>query len=544
MANKNKNLLTFKQDDKFYYNRANRLIDDLEFSRGIKLLYNAIKLKPKNIEYRIELSRVLIDIGYYGKSIDEINKIIIIEEKITPECFYLLGVNYYEIGEYVKALNMFERYLAEDAEGEHSELVYYYLDNIEYLTVTSWQDYSIFPSNIYSTKSSITNIDETKMSDDVEIWTREQNIKALMAYSKKEYDEAKKICDNVLKKQPHNSYIKCTLALSLYKCGEEESAKNLAKDIVNSVQHDQELMSRVSYVLCTLKMDKLVVDVLQKLQNYMPYNEKISHYLAIGYFNCGEYENAKKIWADCNEIHSDNYMYHWYLDNANENYKDRLDYVEHLPREAIKDNIKYLEKVIGENDDLKDAKCWKDKKFRRIVLDSLEKSNEDVQASLLRIIYKCAEGECEDIFRKLLLCDYIDEENKNKILTYLHHLKAKEPYIMMTDFQLVDVAVNVINIDNKSKDDFLKILSYAIDKICTDESQKKQVTQVWSEIAVKFIVEGKKIRNIILWAAAFYCVALGNIDNNVEKIVADNHNLLLSSLKKIIKEIYKKGGKK
>ena len=79
-------------------------------------------------------------------------------------------------------------------DGNLSEDVIEFLENIEDFTVSSWNEYSMFPGHLYSTKSDITNIDETRMSDDIEVWAREQNIKALMAYSKKEYDESVKIC--------------------------------------------------------------------------------------------------------------------------------------------------------------------------------------------------------------------------------------------------------------------------------------------------------------------------------------------------------------
>ncbi len=70
------------------------------------------------------------------------------------------------------------------------------------------EEEGLFPQHIYSSKSDITNIAAVKASDDIDTWSKEQNIKALMAYSKSEYDETIKICQNVLKKLPNDYSIK------------------------------------------------------------------------------------------------------------------------------------------------------------------------------------------------------------------------------------------------------------------------------------------------------------------------------------------------
>ena len=540
---KSKNVLTFKQDDKFYYQRAMKLIDNMEFARGIRMLNTAIQRKPNKIEYRMSLCDVLTDIGYYSKSIDEIINIMVIDDKAAPKCYYMLGCNYYELGEYIKALNMFERYLSTDPGGDLSEDVYYFLENIEEFTLTSWQEYSMFPNHIYSTKSDIINIDETRMSEDIDIWAKEQNVKALMAYSKKEYEEATKICRNILSKLQRQSSVLCTLALSLHKEGSHKESITLAKDLADNVPNSIEDLYRVSFVLCELQMDERAKEVLQKLKTLVPYSEKINHYLAIACYNCGEFESARKLWNICLEINGDSYKYKWFLENAQEPQKGRLDYSDYLPKSALLKNILYLEKLITKKESDSELNCWEDKKFRRIVLSSLEKCSEQVQRKLLHIIFNYAVDEREGIFRKFLLSDNIGEKNKNEILSFLHHMDAKEPFLMMTDYQLVDVAINVISVDNNSKDDFVQALNYATNNICKDKSEKEKVVALWSSVAIKFMIANKRIKKIALWAVSFYCEAMKETYTEDELIaVAGEHGISKRSLTDVVKTIIEEKG--
>lgn len=542
MTAKKKNVLSFNQDDKFYYNRAMRLIDNMDYARGIKMLKYAIEHKPKNIDYRFSLCDVLTDIGYYTKSIDEILEIMTMGNDINPKCYYMLGYNYYELGEYIKALNMFERFLSLDSEGELSEEVFFFLDNIEDFTMTSWQDFSMFPNHIYSTKSDITNIDEARMSDDIDIWAREQNIKALMAYSKKEYEEATKICKNVLNMLPNRNGVRCTLALSLYKEGKQDEGIFIARKLTENVTNTMEDLLRVSFVLCELGMDNEAIDTLKRLKKLMPYSEKVNHYLAIAYHNIGDYENAKKLWNSCYEINDDDYKYEWYIENTESKNIIKLDYDDYLPKAALLDNIYYLEKTILKNEKTK-VKCWQDNKFKKIVLGSLEKCSEEVQLKLLHIIFDHANDEREGIFRKLLLSDYIEEKNKNEILAFLHRIDAKEPFLMMTDYQLVDVAINVISVDNSSKNDFIEILNFALNNLCRNKEEKEKVIALWSSAAIKFMAENKRVKKTNLWAAGFYYAALKDILTEDELLkTLEQHNITKRSLLKIAGMINEKKG--
>ena len=545
MPEKNKKILKFKQDDKFYYQRAMKLLDDMEFARGIKMLNIAIKQQPENIEYRMSLCDALTEIGYYSKSIDEVINIMVLEKDINPRCYFMLGQNYYELGDYIKALNMFERYLSENPEGDLSEDVYYFLDNIEEMNMTSWEEHGLFPSHIYSTKSDITNIDETRISDDMETWAKEQNIKALMAYSKQEYQETTKICRNILSKLPRQSSVLCTLALSLYKEGETKESREIAKNLAENVTSDIDDLFRVSFVVCELEMDKLAQEVLKKLKTYMPYSEKINHFLAISYYNCGDIENARKLWQLCYEINFDSHKYKWYIDNTYDRKVERLKYSNVLPTAAVLENIRYLEKLLTEKENDPQINLWQNDKFKMILLESLEKCSEDVQNKLLHIINDYANEEREGIFRKFLLSDYIGDKNKNEILSFLHHMDAKEPFLMMTDYQLVDVAINVISVDNESKNEFVQALNIAINTLCENKNEKDKLIALWTNAAIKFMIENKRIKNILLWAYGFYSVAMED-DYSIEELVqkAKAGKIKRASLINVINEINAEKDKK
>ena len=140
-----------------------------------------------------------------------------------------------------------------------------------------------------------------------------------------------------------------------------------------------------------------------------------------------------------------------------------------------------------------------------------------------------------------VITDYVGEKIKNEILSMLHHMNAKEPFLMMTDYQLVDVAINVISVDNKSKSDFIQALNYAINKMCKDKLEKDMVIELWTAVAIKFMAENKRLKKHELWAAAFYFESVHELYSEDELILeAREHGVSKKSLLDIAKLIREK----
>ena len=128
---------------------------------------------------------------------------------------------------------------------------------------------------------------------------------------------------------------------------------------------------------------------------------------------------------------------------------------------------------------------------------------------------------------------------------YKSYIDAKEPFLMMAENQLVDVAINVISVDNNSKNDFVEVLNYAINNICADENEKEQVAVFWSSVAIKFMIDNRRIKNIKLWAAGFYWAAV--IEMYTEEKLEELARLLgvsMKSLNRVLKMINEKKGEK
>jgi tetratricopeptide (TPR) repeat protein len=77
--------------------------------KAIGLVEKAIKLKPKNIDYRLHLSTLFNKVGDYEKEIDCLKQAIKIKQ--DERLYRALGFSYYKLGKYNNSLDSFKKAL-------------------------------------------------------------------------------------------------------------------------------------------------------------------------------------------------------------------------------------------------------------------------------------------------------------------------------------------------------------------------------------------------------------------------------------------------
>lgn len=133
-SKKEKKVLPFNRDPEFYFRVGVKYFRKRKNDVSLKYLKKAAEMDPYNAEYKFNLAGVLAE----TKRIEESNKVLMdIIKNIDPtlaECYFGMGCNYFDLGDFEKSRESFERYVWADPNGElidEAQDILYYLKMYE-----------------------------------------------------------------------------------------------------------------------------------------------------------------------------------------------------------------------------------------------------------------------------------------------------------------------------------------------------------------------------------------------------------------------------
>jgi tetratricopeptide (TPR) repeat protein len=121
---KRNKILQFSQDHDFYYRLAVKRALRRDYQGAFKYIETAVDKDKYNAEYLFNKACILVELKRTRESIKILNNIIWNIDPTFVECYFGLGCNYFEIGDYDKSLYNFEKYLLMENEGEFFEDAY------------------------------------------------------------------------------------------------------------------------------------------------------------------------------------------------------------------------------------------------------------------------------------------------------------------------------------------------------------------------------------------------------------------------------------
>ena len=121
---RNNKVLQFDRDHNFYYSLAVKRAMDRDFPGALKYIDMAIAKDAFNEEYLFNKACILVELKRTRESIKLLNFIIWNIDPMFTECYFGLGCNFFEIGDFEKAVRCFEKYVTMEEEGEFCEDAY------------------------------------------------------------------------------------------------------------------------------------------------------------------------------------------------------------------------------------------------------------------------------------------------------------------------------------------------------------------------------------------------------------------------------------
>ncbi|MCL2057557.1 MAG: tetratricopeptide repeat protein [Oscillospiraceae bacterium] len=117
-------VLLYSQDHDLYFRLAVKHAMRKDFYGSLKYINLAIEKDEYNTEYLFNKACLLVELKRTRESIKLLNYIIWNIDPTYSECYFGLGCNYFEIGNYEKALHYFEKYVLMEDDGDFCEDAY------------------------------------------------------------------------------------------------------------------------------------------------------------------------------------------------------------------------------------------------------------------------------------------------------------------------------------------------------------------------------------------------------------------------------------
>jgi len=121
MGNK---VLQYSQGHDLYFRISLKHALGRDYQSALKFVDMAIEKDAYNADYLFNKACILVELGRTRESIKLLNYIFINIDPTYTECYFGLGCNYFEVGNYEKALHYFEKYMLMEEDGEFYEDAY------------------------------------------------------------------------------------------------------------------------------------------------------------------------------------------------------------------------------------------------------------------------------------------------------------------------------------------------------------------------------------------------------------------------------------
>jgi tetratricopeptide (TPR) repeat protein len=303
MTNKGK-IVTFQRTGKFYAKMGLKLLSEQRLVESAKYFEKAIKVEPENSEYQFNLSGVLAEMGKIKESINILEHTTHNLKTVMPECYFALGCNYFDAGNFKKSKQCFEKYC---------ELVVAGSLVVEALEAIKFIDNNILNNTDANKNSKIEKLidkgkkllDKFEFPKAIAIFEKVINLDptatiprnnlSLAYYLQGNVGSAISASREVLRLDSQNSYANSNLALFYKTIDSEDMYKRQLGAIKNSrFQTIEQILNTVD-ILAKLSEDVSITNLLEKLVG--TYDEAILwHLLAISYHNNFRFNKAIDTW--------------------------------------------------------------------------------------------------------------------------------------------------------------------------------------------------------------------------------------------------------
>ena len=456
-----KKILDFERPASFYFESAERFLDNVDYIGALPLLRKAVQKDPGNQEYKLALAEALTDINRFEESNAILFELLKFSRYLDPECYFGIGCNFIGLNDFEKAKQSFEQYIKIEPDGEFKEEVEEFLnfmEDIDEFEETAFEDVSRKRSFDLAGEgkrkldmgdySEAIRILASVDADSVSMVFVKNNL-ALSYYCDKQIDKAIEITLEVLKIDPGNVHANCNMVLFYNEKNDELNREKYAEKIHNIKTENPDDIYKIAVTFCELKRHEKVILFLKKLLQYRPYDEKAMFYAGLACYNLGRFRESIGYFADIIKINPQNTVAPYYCGYVKEvldgkKVPEILAYSYQVPFMEAKKRIRYINECLM-RDKVEIANLWHTgERFESMLTWGLEFGDLFIKRAVAEIISGFGDKKAEDKLRSYILNADQPDDVKNEIFVLLKRMDAMEPYIAYIGGNIVEVKVGMI----------------------------------------------------------------------------------------------------
>ncbi len=296
-------IVKFERTGRFYCKLGIKLLNNKRFMESAKYFEKAISIEPDNCEYYFNLSGVLAEMGSVKESVNILENAIKKLNSVMPECYFAMGCNYFDLGNFKKSKYNFEKYCEVEPNGS---FIIEAVEAIKFIDTNIFSDQSSRQLKIKNMANKGKKLlDKYEFSKAIKVLekvikletesTVPRNNLSLAYYLSGDVGSAINAAREVLRIDESNSYANCNLALFYRTIDSSDLYKKQLRAVKNSrFDSVEEILNSVD-ILSKLSEDKVIRSLLEKLVK--DHDEIILwHFLAISYHNTSRFSKAMEVW--------------------------------------------------------------------------------------------------------------------------------------------------------------------------------------------------------------------------------------------------------
>ncbi|WP_051331061.1 tetratricopeptide repeat protein [Aneurinibacillus terranovensis] len=552
MPKKKNNIVPINMDAAFYYNRAMKSLNKLNYHKALRYFRKAIELEPRNPVNYCNMAGILAELGKYEES----NRLIWhVLEEIDPElaeCYFYLASNYTNLMDFEMAEQYLLKYCETLPEGEFVEeaedLLEYICDQLQRSPreASSEEDLEVAVLHDRARKMleegrfvEASRLLQKLCKENPEFIAARNNL-ALCYYYMGHFEKAMETVEIVLKLEPYNIHALCNLAVFYSHNKNEEKLQEVLNLLKKIVPYHFDQTYKLATTLGILGENEAAYFLFRKMITHTGYGDIfLIHYGAVAAYNTGRLKEAEELWKKVKRLDPDKPVAPFYLNLLQARACGRLAMNEAFYHYEIPQAQKLLCDTYSKEEFNEEIK--KNPLIRSSFLWALRFGDKDTKLQVIQAFENIADSEVEEALRLFLMNPSEDDYLKRVAIFVLRKMGVQEPLqaVISNKARQIDPGLHSTNLPvwMKKWQDVMDCINLHMHEQY-DMFEQREAHHLWIEFVGAVYPNVPTIRKEEAWAASVeYLVAKRNHYPVTQEEVARRYGVSPATLARNCKTI-------
>lgn len=439
-------IVPFQQNAEFYYQRGNRYLTEPEdLAKAEQYLRKAYLLEPEREEYILSFAETLHRMHRFEESLSVLLGSLNEENQNSAEMIFGIASVFVGLEEFRAASQCLHLCLEREPNGPYADRALDMLELIEdepeleaQIGLTGSEDIALLDTIHRAKAMYISNNDDSGLNLLLSLSEKypasemlDMEI-AMMQFSLREYDEAKKRLFNLFKRNSKSVRGNALMTLIYHVQNQDREAKEQSKKIMIDADCSPEELGYAAPILIEIGEYERAETALELLRDALPFDTEMLHQLAFCYYVHGKKRDAEQIYDDLvlrNEEDSVAAYYKKHIrEDSEADFKRSWSINYDVPiREAVVRQRRIRDVATAGTDAIKQT--WtNDREFRAILKWALVSPLSPSLRGAAKMLSVLGSREAEHALRAFLIRFDQSDEDKQFVFGVLLGMEAKPPF--------------------------------------------------------------------------------------------------------------------